>query len=201
MSGAQQCPSEEEKVSQSGTFLAARLVPAQSFDPRQEAKTPVRPQPGSGNRFFTRQTSKPKLLDLTKPIWDQNSKEKKNSGGQNLPRNQVKQVKSSSASTVKSRVVLSTNAVPPPPPFMASLLSSHVKSPSKSDPTSLELAKDIPVLDLTQEDEAAENDPVLPHQVGFKVIYNPVLLFSKHLFLSLCRTMVTRVTSTRLSRY
>ena len=165
MSGAKQCPSEEEKVSQSGTFMAARLVPAQSFDPRQEAKTPVRPQPGSGNRFFKR-----------------------------------RQVKSSSASTVKSRVVLSTKAVPPPPP-MASLLSSHVKSPSKSDPTSLELAKDIPVLDLTQEDEAAENDPVLPHQVGFKVIYNPVLLFSKHLFLSLCRTTVTRVTSTRVSRY
>ena len=163
-------------MSQSGTFLAARLVPAQSFHPRQEAKTPARPQPGSGNRFFTRQTSKPKLLDRTKPFWDQTSKGKRNYGGQNQPRSQVKQVKSSPASTVKSRVVLSTKAVPPPPPFLASLLSSHVKSPSKSDPTSLELAKDIPVLDLTQEDEAAENDPVLPYQVGFKVIYSPALL-------------------------
>ena len=160
-------------MSQSGTFMAARLVPAQSFDPRQEAKTPARPQPGSATRFFTRQTSKPKLLDRTKPIWDQTSKGKRNYGGQNQPRSQVK---SSSASTVKSRVVLSTKAVPPPPPFLASLLSSHVKSPSKSDPTSLELAKDIPVLDLTQEDEAAEKDPVLPHQVGFKVNYNLALL-------------------------
>ena len=176
MSGAKQCPSEEEKVSQSGTFMAARLVPAQSFDPRQEAKTPARPQPGSGNRFFTRQTSKPNLLDRTKPFWDQTSKGKRNYGGQNQPRSQVKQVKSSPASTVKSRAVCSTKAVPPPPPFMAFLPSSHVESPFKSDTTSLKLTKDIPVLDLTQEDEAAENDPVLPHQVGFKVIYNPVLL-------------------------
>ena len=188
-------------MSQSGTFLAARLVPAQSFHPRQEAKTPARPQPGSGNRFFTRQTSKPKLLDRTKPFWDQTSKGKRNYGGQNQPRSQVKQVKSSPASTVKSRAVCSTKAVPPTPPSMAFLPSSHVESPSKSDTTSLKLTKDIPVLDLTQEDEAAENDPVLPHQVGFKVIYNPVLLFSKHLFLSLRRTTVTRVTSTRLSRY
>ena len=164
-------------MSQSGTFLAARLVPAQSFHPRQEAKTPARPQPGSGNRFFTRQTSKPKLLDRTKPIWDQTSKGKRNYGGQNQPRSQVKQVKSSPASTVKSRAVCSTKAVPPTPPsIMAFLPSSHVESPSKSDPTSLKLTKDIPVLDLTQEEEAAENDPVLPHQVGFKVNYNLVLL-------------------------
>ena len=176
MSGAQQCPSEEEKVSQSGTFMAARLVPAQSFHPRQEAKTPARPQPGSANRFFTRQTSKPKLLDRTKPFWDQTSKGKRNYGGQNQPRSQVKQVKSSPASTVKSRAVCSTKAVPPTPQSLVSLPSSHGKSPSNSDPTSLKLTKDIPVLDLTQEDEAAENDPVLPHQVGFKVIYKPALL-------------------------